>query len=81
MLARGFGQTVTQSLAAILLMESKPTAPPVAGVPSVGLKNGDKIPVATRIPFKRRASMEARMRLVTTPGSDLVEEVMMPLEM
>lgn len=86
--ARGFGLPVSSSLAAGILAEAKsgaaqPLKPPahpgsrhsVHAIGSSGRSAASSIAPARRS-YNRRGSAEARMRLITTPGSDLVSEVM-----
>ena len=83
--ARGFGLPVPSSLAAGILADAKsgaaqqvkPPAHPGArhSVHRIGGSSTSSNIPARRV-YNRRSSAEARMRLITTPGSDLVSEVM-----
>lgn len=87
--ARGFGTPVSGALVAAIMSEpdavssSKPPPPPISAQSFIaghrGAGNNASVnddATMKRSKAMRRSSIEARMRLISTPGSDLVDEVL-----
>jgi hypothetical protein len=86
--ARGFGTPVSGALVAAIMSEpdgvvsSKSPLAPIsaqqfmAGHLSSNNSRGNEDVTLKRSKAMRRSSIEARMRLISTPGSDLVDEVL-----